>query len=290
LGYIYFRFRAGGGAGGDGLISFVGVAQFLPALMGGLFWRGATRKGALTGLSLGFAVWLYCLFLPSFGPSGILPAHVFDRACSGCRGCAPRRAFRHEGMDPVIHATFWSLTLNCTGFVLVSLFTLPRPMERLQGAQFVNVFQHSGTPGGWSGGFAQSEDLFIMSQRIMGAGRRRRSLPGAARRRGLPAICPNPRPISCNGWSANCRDRWGPAAAHAMVSQIVGRATVSVDDLLAVADETAQIMEYSSQLRTRPANRPAPRASCARPMRNSRRSRCKRMRSSARSATSCARP
>ena len=33
-----------------------------------------------------------------------------------------------------------------------------------------------------------------------------------------------------------------------MISQIVGRATVSVEDLMAVADETAQIMEYSSKL------------------------------------------
>ncbi|MEM6373422.1 MAG: HAMP domain-containing sensor histidine kinase, partial [Pseudomonadota bacterium] len=40
----------------------------------------------------------------------------------------------------------------------------------------------------------------------------------------------------------------GAAAAHAMISQIVGRATVSVEDLMAVADETAQIMEYSSRL------------------------------------------
>ena len=33
-----------------------------------------------------------------------------------------------------------------------------------------------------------------------------------------------------------------------MVGQIVGRSSVSVQDLMAVADETAQIMEYSSQL------------------------------------------
>jgi signal transduction histidine kinase len=40
----------------------------------------------------------------------------------------------------------------------------------------------------------------------------------------------------------------GAATAHAMVYQITGGATVSVRDLLAVADETAQMMEYSSQL------------------------------------------
>ena len=40
----------------------------------------------------------------------------------------------------------------------------------------------------------------------------------------------------------------GAAAAHAMIGQIVSGAAVSVEDLLAVADESAQLLEYSSRL------------------------------------------
>jgi signal transduction histidine kinase len=40
----------------------------------------------------------------------------------------------------------------------------------------------------------------------------------------------------------------GAATAHAMISQVAGGASVSVKDLIAVADETAQMMEYSSRL------------------------------------------
>jgi len=43
----------------------------------------------------------------------------------------------------------------------------------------------------------------------------------------------------------------GAATAHAMVAQIVGGASGSVQDLLAVADESAQMLEYSSQLETK---------------------------------------
>src|SRR5574337_297638 len=74
LGYIYFR------AAGEayalvaiGLISFAAVAQFAPAILGGIYWRGATRSGAIAGLSAGFAVWAYTLALPSFAKSGWLP-------------------------------------------------------------------------------------------------------------------------------------------------------------------------------------------------------------------------
>jgi len=39
---------------GIGLISFAAVAQFAPALFGGMYWKGGTRHGALAGLLLGF--------------------------------------------------------------------------------------------------------------------------------------------------------------------------------------------------------------------------------------------
>ncbi|MEL7133537.1 MAG: sodium:solute symporter, partial [Pseudomonadota bacterium] len=69
FGYVYYRLSGGGAAlAAIGLISFVGVAQFLPAMLGGIFWRGATRWGALAGLVVGFAVWVFCSLLPSFGP------------------------------------------------------------------------------------------------------------------------------------------------------------------------------------------------------------------------------
>ncbi|WP_397543293.1 ATP-binding protein [Roseovarius salis] len=249
LGYSYFRLSGGGAAlAAMGLISFVGVAQFLPALAGGLFWRGATRTGALAGLAVGFIVWLYCLFLPSFGPSGILPQAVFDDGLFGLSALRPRALFGAVGMDPVIHAVMWSLLLNTAVFVFVSLVSLPQPLERLQGAQFVNVFQHSATPGSWSGGPAQTEDLLIMSQRIMGASEAQAMFAQEARRQGLAGGMPEPTPDFLQTLERALSGSVGAATAHAMISQIVGGATVSVEDLMAVADETAQIMEYSSRL------------------------------------------
>src|SRR6056297_3004136 len=249
LGYLYFRVSGGGAAlAAIGLISFVGVAQFLPSLMGGLFWRGATKTGALLGLSLGAAVWLYCLFLPSFGPSLILPQSIFDHGLWGLAWLRPYALFGAEGMDPVVHAVMWSMLINTSVFVVGSLLSFPQPLERLQGAQFVNVFDHSGTPGGWTGGMAQSEDLLIMSQRIMGAREARAPFAAAAQRPGVAGYLPEPSPDFLQELERVLSGSVGAATAHAMISQIVGGAAVSVEDLMAVADETAQIMEYSSQL------------------------------------------
>ncbi|PVA10468.1 sodium:solute symporter [Pelagivirga sediminicola] len=254
LGYLYFRMSGGGTAlAAIGLIAFAGLAQLLPALMGGLVWRGATRTGALAGLGVGFALWLYCLLLPSFGPGVIVPQSVMDHGLFGLSWLRPQAMFWTGGMDPLVHAVMWSVGLNTAAFCTVSMLSFPRPVERLQGAQFVNVFEHSQRPGSWTGGLGQSEDLLIMSQRIMGAAEAQEMFARAARRQGLSGYLPEPSPEFLEFLERRLSGSVGAATAHAMVSQIVGRATVSVEDLLAVADETAQIMEYSSQLEAKSA-------------------------------------
>ncbi len=48
-----------------GLLSFSAAAQFAPAMLIGIYWRGASRTGAIWGLSLGVISWVVWLLLPS---------------------------------------------------------------------------------------------------------------------------------------------------------------------------------------------------------------------------------
>jgi signal transduction histidine kinase len=94
----------------------------------------------------------------------------------------------------------------------------------------------------------QSEDLLLMAQRIIGATQAQSLFRRVARAQGLEGYLPEPTPEFLNQLERELSGSVGAATAHAMVGQIVGGAAVSVDDLIAVADEAAQIMEYSSQL------------------------------------------
>ncbi|MFK7834934.1 MAG: ATP-binding protein [Sulfitobacter sp.] len=249
LGFFYYRLSGGGAAlAAIGTISFGGVAQFLPALMGGIFWRGATRLGALGGMGTGFAIWFFTMLLPSFGTDAALSKEVFEQGLLGLSWLRPHALFGIEGLDPTVHAVFWSLSLNVLVFLTLSIFSFPDPIERLQGAQFVNVLEHAGTARGWTASVAGSEDLMIMAQRILGASEAQLFFRNEAASQGRAGLLPEPTPAFLQGLERELAASVGAATAHAMVGQIVGGSSVSVQDLLAVADESQQMLEYSSQL------------------------------------------
>src|SRR6266581_3106138 len=94
LGYLYFKLAGEAYAlVSIGLISFAAVAQFAPAILGGIFWKGGTRAGALAGLLAGFAVWLYTLLLPALARSGWLPISLLDQGPFGIELLKPLQLF-----------------------------------------------------------------------------------------------------------------------------------------------------------------------------------------------------
>lgn len=95
-----------------GLISFVAVAQFLPGIVGLLFWPRATRAGFIGGLLGGGFVWAFALLMPLFERSGIIHFGI------------PLQQWLGTGSENVTaFGTFWSLTVNSLLFVGLSLVT-----------------------------------------------------------------------------------------------------------------------------------------------------------------------
>ena len=99
LGYVYFHLAGEAYAlVSIGLISFAAVAQFAPAALGGMYWKGGTQRGALAGLVAGFALWAYTLMLPSIAKSGWLPdAFLHARALRASELLKPEALFGLRG-------------------------------------------------------------------------------------------------------------------------------------------------------------------------------------------------
>jgi Na+/proline symporter/signal transduction histidine kinase/CheY-like chemotaxis protein len=116
-----------------GLISFAAIAQFAPALFGGLIWRGANARGAALGMIAGGATWAYTLLIPSLAPAG---TEFLITGPFGIENLRPQALFGTDA-QPLNHGVMWSLAMNTLFFVLGSLSRQAAPLERIQAAIFV---------------------------------------------------------------------------------------------------------------------------------------------------------
>ncbi|WP_421997329.1 ATP-binding protein [Reyranella sp.] len=244
LGFLYLRLSETSDAlAAIGLISFCGVAQFLPSLVGGLYWRSATHRGAIAGLVGGFTVWAYTLFLPSFEGIFLMPAGVIEDGPFGWTWLKPHALFGLADFDPLVHATFWSLSTNLALFVGVSLLSEPTPLARLQSTLFIDVFRRQ-TESELSviRRTARVQDLRRIADRILGPTEAFQLFNGAADH----AVTASDELIS--RVEQRLAAHVGAASARSLVSSVVSSETISVERLKQLAGEAEQIRAYSAEL------------------------------------------
>jgi len=252
LGFVYLRVAGESLAlVSIGLISFAAVAQFAPAILGGLFWKGATRRGAIGGLAAGFILWAYTLPLPSLAQAGLLPASFLDDGPFGAQILAPYALFGLAGLDPVSHSMLWSMLANIGAFVGLSLTGSRTPAEHVQAAEFVDVFRRpsEGAPTAFWRGTATVGELEGLLGRFVGPDRARESLTSYAAGT-KTAIAPDSEADAdlVHHVETLLAGAVGSASARFMVASVVDEEPLAVSEVMDILDETSQVLAYSRAL------------------------------------------
>jgi Na+/proline symporter/nitrogen-specific signal transduction histidine kinase len=252
LGYFYFRLAGEAYAlVAIGLISFAAVAQFAPVVIGGIYWKGATRAGALAGLAAGFAVWLYTLLLPSFAKSGWLPLGFLENGPFGIALLKPYALFGLTGLNDITHAMLWSMLANVGAYVLVSVVTRQSVAEQAQAARFVDVFRHGGDGPDvhvWKG-TASLPELQALLARFLGPERALAVLADHARRRGVASPAQLPADAGLVRFVETAlAGAVGGASARILVASTVNEDVLSMDEVRTMLDEASQVIAYSHEL------------------------------------------
>ncbi|WP_374278416.1 ATP-binding protein [Azonexus sp.] len=252
LGYVYYR--AAGEAYalvGIGLISFAAVAQFAPAMFGGMYWKQGTRAGAVAGLLAGFAVWSYTLLLPSFARSGWIAGGFVEAGPFGIAWLKAQALFGLAGLDEISHCLWWSLVANLGAYVAVSLHTRPDAVEASQAERFVDVFRHAGRDAElrlWRGK-ASGDALVGLLERFLGVARARQQLAAYARGRGAGDWRALPVDAGFVQFAeAELAGAIGSASARVMVASVAQEEDLGLDEVLGILDEATQVRAYSREL------------------------------------------
>jgi signal transduction histidine kinase len=255
LGYLYFRLAGEAYAlVSIGLVSFAAVAQFAPALLGGIFWKGGTRHGAFCGLIAGFTVWGYTLLLPALVRSGWLPAGLLEHGPYGIELLKPQHLFGLAGLDQITHAMIWSMIANAGAYAAVSLLGTRDPQEARQASVFVDAYLQGDTPGApfWRG-TASASELHRLLTRFIGAEPADAAFREFARSRNLawPASADNALQADANlvyFVEMQLAGAIGAASAHIMVASAVKEEALSIEEVREMLDEASQVIVYSHRL------------------------------------------
>jgi Na+/proline symporter/signal transduction histidine kinase len=238
-----------------GLISFAAVAQFAPAMLGGMYWKGGTREGALVGLLAGFSLWIYTLMLPSIAKSGWWTTEFLTDGPFGIALLKPEQLFGLPGLDNLTHSLFWSLLANVGLYVGVSLARRPSAAETSQALLFVDVFKRGGVEGSrqegpvfWRGR-AKVDDLLALVARFLGAERARRLFEDYARRTGKPGVGQIESDARLVQFvETQLAGAIGSASARVMVASVAEEEALDLDDVMRILDEASQLRAYSREL------------------------------------------
>jgi Na+/proline symporter/nitrogen-specific signal transduction histidine kinase len=252
MGYTYFRFI------GEfyplvsiGLVSFTAVAQFAPAMLGGIFWKGGSRMGALWGLIAGFSVWIYTLFLPSLVQTGLISPSFVKHGPLGIELLRPFHLFGLENFGRIAHAVFWSMLVNIGAYIGISIFSRPTAIEHTQATLFVDVFRYSKETGEsffWRG-TASVPDLRLLLGRFLGQQRADEALSNYADSHNIDWE----KSLTADSGLVSYAEKLlagtiGSASARVMVASVVKEESLGIEEVMDILDETRQVIEYSREL------------------------------------------
>ncbi|MBN8800572.1 MAG: hybrid sensor histidine kinase/response regulator [Stenotrophomonas acidaminiphila] len=232
-----------------GLMAFAAVAQFAPGLIGGLYWRGASRRGVGTGMAVGFALWIYTLLLPALCHGGWLDVGLVERGPFGIGWLRPEQLFGLRGWDPLTHGTFWSLLLNTATMLLVSMRWRPGVAERLRVAPFLEPYaRRPAVAGDWPA-HVKVRDLLALATRVVGDVRARRAFveqAQALQREFQPAAAAD------RAW-VQFTERLlaasiGAASARLLLTSLLRGSGMDLGEVVAVLDEAGQELRFNREI------------------------------------------
>lgn len=234
-----------------GMVSFAAVSQLAPALLGGIYWKYASQKGAMAGILTGFVIWFYTAVIPSMASAGFIDMSVIEQGPLGISWLRPLSLFGMEGMDSITHCFFWSMFFNILVFVTVSLNSHRSAREIYQSEIFVDIFRHSGpgdTHAVWKG-TAYLPDLNSLLANFLGKERAEKIISSYAARHKISMESKKADPRLVTFSEKVLSGVIGSASARIMVSSVTKEEELKINEVMHILRESQQMIELNKELR-----------------------------------------
>ncbi|MEH6824076.1 MAG: NahK/ErcS family hybrid sensor histidine kinase/response regulator [Motiliproteus sp.] len=251
LSYFYYRiFGDTGSLASFGLLAFVAVAQFAPAILAAVWWKQGSRQGALAGISAGFAIWLYTLVLPIMSDVGLIPDSI-DAMIWQNHWLHPNALFGIQFTNDLTHGTFWSLAFNTCLFVLISRHSNQRLIDRIQASNYIDTQGSISSQSSHTlNGKTTVGDLQLLTERFLGVNRARNAFNSFA------VLRSEDPPISGDRASSELIGHIerllagviGASSARILMASTLRGRDMQLGDVVTIVDEASKVLKFNRAL------------------------------------------
>ncbi len=237
-----------------GLASMAAVAQFAPAVVGGLYWHSASRKGAVAGIVVGFVIWFYTLIIPAGVDAGFIDKSLMVDGPWQLSWLRPQALFGLDEFDLLTHAVFWSLLTNSICYVAISVYSRLNASELYQARVFINIFDNDADTLEegqvvWRGQ-TPFKDVKDLVGNFLGSERTDFLLSSYAKRHSISLAQPTADPRIISFSEKILSGIVGSASARFLISNIVKvDDDISIKEVLAIVKESQQALELNKELK-----------------------------------------
>ncbi|MCH7413016.1 sensor histidine kinase [Belliella sp. R4-6] len=234
-----------------GLISFVGIAQFAPAIIGGIYWKKGARIGALVGILAGFSIWFYTLVVPTMVIAGYISEVLLNEGLFGLGFLKPQSLLGFSDLSYISHGLFFSLTINSILYVVISIFSQQTSKEHNQAIIFVDIFRYSeslDTAIVWKGQ-AYVPDLRVLLMNFLGVNKTDDALQDFVKHTGKKLddkIYADPELVNYSELLLS--GIIGSASARIIVASVVKEEEISMEEVLGILKEARELKSLNDQL------------------------------------------
>ena len=233
-----------------GLLSFAAAAQFAPLILFGLYWPRSTRRGAITGLAAGFALWCYTLFLPTLARSGAFSDAFIEQGLFGLGWLRPEALVFDSGVTALTHGVAWSLGVNVAALVIVSLVSRQSVVEKIQARAFSSSPVSQATSRrAPAGAHITNADLRALADRFVGERHAERAFRDFAEVEDIelaPAARADRQMLQFT--ERMLAGAIGAASARVVITAALKKTGMQIGDVVLLLDETSEAIRFNRRL------------------------------------------
>ena len=253
LSYFYYQYinRSEEALASIGLTAFVAAIQFAPAIVGAVYWKRATRKGAIAGLIAGFSIWIYTLFAPSLLGNLAWWSEVTRNGPFGIEALRPNNLFYIAEMDVITHSLLFSLGVNIICFIIFSWQRKPELLERIQAANFTQTSKLDDLSQGlpWWSTVAVGE-LRLLAEKFVGETTTHKAFADYTQSRSGELVASEKADADMVRFTERLLSgAIGSSSARVIINSVVNkRKDLPLEDVFSIVDESSQARQFNEDL------------------------------------------